>query len=130
MKRYFHDFRIQSLCTQTQSGAEDKTRPDTVSKSGTPTSGDYRERAQVFDFAHERRLRALNTIEQGYTLSEAARLLVSLGSPYAVGMITDGDRFAVLFALFPAAVYWVADSLGVGFRHGHSSSARRADKTA
>ena len=49
---------------------------DTLSKSDTQASGDYRERAQVFDFAHERRLRALNTyIEQGYTLSEAARLL-------------------------------------------------------
>ena len=32
--------------------------------------------AQVYDLAHERRLRALQSyIEQGYTLSEAARLL-------------------------------------------------------
>ena len=55
-----------------------KVRRDTdaLSKSDTQASGDYRERAQVFDLAHERRLRALNTyIEQGYTLSEAARLL-------------------------------------------------------
>ena len=49
---------------------------DTVGTSDTQASGDYREHAQVFDLAHERRLRALNTyIEQGYTLSEAARLL-------------------------------------------------------
>ena len=32
--------------------------------------------AQVYDLAHQRRLRALQSyIEQGYTLSEAARLL-------------------------------------------------------
>ena len=32
--------------------------------------------AQVYDLAHERRLRALQSyIEQGYTLNEAARLL-------------------------------------------------------
>ena len=32
--------------------------------------------AQVYDLAHQRRLRALHSyIEQGYTLSEAARLL-------------------------------------------------------
>ena len=32
--------------------------------------------SQVYDLAHERRLRALQSyIEQGYTLSEAARLL-------------------------------------------------------
>lgn len=32
--------------------------------------------AQVYDLAHERRLRALQSyIEQGYTLSEAARLI-------------------------------------------------------
>ena len=49
---------------------------DTVGTTDTQASGDYREHAQVFDLAHERRLRALNTyIEQGYTLSEAARLL-------------------------------------------------------
>ena len=32
--------------------------------------------AQVYDLAHQRRLRALQSyIEQGYTLNEAARLL-------------------------------------------------------
>ena len=55
-----------------------KVRCDTgsVGKPDTQAHGDFREQAQVFDLAHERRLRALNTyIEQGYTLSEAARLL-------------------------------------------------------
>ena len=49
---------------------------DSVGGPDTPASGEFRQRAQVFDLGHERRLRALNTyIEQGYTLSEAARLL-------------------------------------------------------
>ena len=40
-------------------------------KRGGPPS-----RAQIYDLAHQRRLRALQCyIEQGYTLSEAARLL-------------------------------------------------------
>ena len=55
-----------------------KARCDSSSVGGpdTQTSGDFRQRAQVFDLAHERRLRALNAyIEQGYSLSEAARLL-------------------------------------------------------
>ena len=41
---------------------------ENAGKSQTP--------AQVYDLAHQRRLRALQSyIEQGYTLSEAARLL-------------------------------------------------------
>lgn len=55
-----------------------KVRGTTDSLGGpeTPASADFRQRAQVFDLAHERRLRALNAyIEQGYSLSEAARLL-------------------------------------------------------
>ena len=42
-----------------------------VANRGGPLSS-----AQIFDLAHQRRLRALQRyIEQGYTLSEAARLL-------------------------------------------------------
>lgn len=42
----------------------------------TSLAGNFRRRAQIFDLAHERRLRAFHAyIEQGYTLSEAARLL-------------------------------------------------------
>ena len=53
-----------------------KRDTDSVGKADTQAHGDFREQAQVFDLAHERRLRSLNTyIEQGYTLSEAARLL-------------------------------------------------------
>ena len=55
-----------------------KARRDSNSVGGpdTQASRDFRQRAQVFDLAHERRLRALNAyIEQGYSLSEAARLL-------------------------------------------------------
>ena len=38
--------------------------------------GDFEHRAQIYDLAHERRLRALHGyMEQGYSLSEAARLL-------------------------------------------------------
>ena len=40
------------------------------------SSGKSQTPAQVYDLAHQRRLRALQSyIEQGYTLSEAARLL-------------------------------------------------------
>ncbi len=52
-------------------------RPSEVTEVETrlPTD-DFGHRAQIYDLAHERRLRALNTyIEQGYSLSEAARLL-------------------------------------------------------
>lgn len=43
---------------------------------GAAPAGDFGQRAKIYDLAHERRLRALSTyIEQGYTLSEAARLL-------------------------------------------------------
>ena len=43
---------------------------DEASSSASQTS------AQVYDLAHQRRLRALQSyIEQGYTLNEAARLL-------------------------------------------------------
>lgn len=55
-----------------------KVRRDSNSVGGpdTQASKDFHQRAQVFDLAHERRLRALNAyIEQGYSLSEAARLL-------------------------------------------------------
>ena len=55
-----------------------KARRDSNSVGGpdTQASRDFRQRARVFDLAHERRLRALNAyIEQGYSLSEAARLL-------------------------------------------------------
>ena len=49
---------------------------DSVGGPARPASEDFRQRAQVFDLAHERRLRAFNAyIEQGYSLSEAARLL-------------------------------------------------------
>ena len=48
----------------------DKTGRDEESSPVTKTP------AQVYDLAHQRRLRALQSyIEQGYTLSEAARLL-------------------------------------------------------
>ena len=46
------------------------TDPDEESASASQTP------AQVYDLAHQRRLRALQSyIEQGYTLNEAARLL-------------------------------------------------------
>ena len=46
------------------------TDPDKESASASQTP------AQVYDLAHQRRLRALQSyIEQGYTLNEAARLL-------------------------------------------------------
>ena len=42
----------------------------------TPSAEAGAREAQIYDLAHERRLRALHTyIEQGYTLSEAARLI-------------------------------------------------------
>ena len=42
---------------------------------GAAPAGDFGQRAKIYDLAHERRLRALSAyIEQGYTLSEAARL--------------------------------------------------------
>ena len=48
----------------------ERTEPDEASSSASQTS------AQVYDLAHQRRLRALQSyIEQGYTLNEAARLL-------------------------------------------------------
>ena len=49
---------------------------DSLDGPETPASAEFLQRAQVFDLAHGRRLRALNAyIEQGYSLSEAARLL-------------------------------------------------------
>ncbi len=51
--------------------SSDKRSAHDVGKSQTG-----RTPAQVYDLAHQRRLRALQSyIEQGYTLSEAARLL-------------------------------------------------------
>lgn len=44
--------------------------------SAAQLPGDFEHRAKVYDLAHERRLRALHGyMEQGYSLSEAARLL-------------------------------------------------------
>ena len=43
---------------------------------GKEIAGESQTPAQVYDLAHQRRLRALQSyIEQGYSLSEAARLL-------------------------------------------------------
>ena len=47
-------------------------------RAGHGVDGEQAERtpAQVYDLAHQRRLRALQSyVEQGYTLNEAARLL-------------------------------------------------------
>jgi len=43
---------------------------------GAALDGDFGRRAKIYDLAHERRLRALHSyLDQGYSLSEAARLL-------------------------------------------------------
>ena len=59
-----------------------KTAPKTAHSEGSAVAtdvqleGDFKHRAQIYDLAHERRLRAFHSyMEQGYSLSEAARLL-------------------------------------------------------
>ena len=59
-----------------------KAVPKSVQSKGSGVApeaqlpGDFEHRAQIYDLAHERRLRALHGyMEQGYSLSEAARLL-------------------------------------------------------
>ena len=49
---------------------------ETEAATAVTTRGGPLSSAQIYDLAHQRRLRALQSyIEQGYTLSEAARLL-------------------------------------------------------
>ena len=60
------------------SQSEPSQRCDSESGVVAPdaTHGGPLSSAQIYDLAHQRRLRALQSyIEQGYTLSEAARLL-------------------------------------------------------
>ena len=61
-------------------GKKDQSRKQPATEVFRPVDSKDDDRlmskAQIFDLAHERRLRALHHyIEQGYTLSEAARLL-------------------------------------------------------
>jgi len=57
-------------CASAKHANDGHTDRDEQSSSASKTP------AQVYDLAHQRRLRALQSyIEQGYTLSEAARLL-------------------------------------------------------
>jgi len=59
----------------TRAPAERATR-ERAERDGASASAASQTSAQVYDLAHQRRLRALQSyIEQGYSLSEAARLL-------------------------------------------------------
>ena len=65
----FSHYPVSSAALSGQSGgakpADDKSAPSAESSA---------RKAQIYDLAHERRLRALHSyIDQGYTLSEAAR---------------------------------------------------------
>ena len=65
----FSHFSVSAAPVSGRSGgakpADDKSTPSAASGAS---------KAQIYDLAHERRLRALHSyIEQGYTLSEAAR---------------------------------------------------------
>ena len=66
----FSHLPVSALPVSGRSGgakpADDKSTPNAASGGAS--------KAQIYDLAHERRLRALHSyIEQGYTLSEAAR---------------------------------------------------------
>jgi len=65
----FSQYPVGTRALAERASAERAER-DEASSSASQTS------AQVYDLAHQRRLRALQSyIEQGYTLNEAARLL-------------------------------------------------------
>jgi transposase-like protein len=58
----------------TAAASAQSSRCGAVNDNATPTAESDARKAQIYDLAHERRLRALHSyIEQGYTLSEAAR---------------------------------------------------------
>ena len=65
----FSHYPIRTRAPDEHAGRDHAGRDEeSAGKSQTP--------AQVYDLAHQRRLRALQSyIEQGYTLNEAARLL-------------------------------------------------------
>ena len=65
----FSHYSIATLAPADRS-SDERAGPDVDREQTGRTS------AQVYDLAHQRRLKALQSyIEQGYTLSEAARLL-------------------------------------------------------